>query len=190
MILLLLHVTLTLEPLISQELTWSNEAPIKTTMEAKDQTQRAQPHLTLQQSLLSLSDLLLDRVCDPCAEQDLVRIFKNVGLWLSDLLGIIGVAQINLQAHRASRNWILKHLTPPDIFRLTTGPDQAFDPIFRMGKSAVNQADNPLAYHTSFILSLSFLPLSLSLIPLYTSFPPLLLCHSIKSYFGYPGFWT
>lgn len=38
------YITLTLGPLISQELTWSNETPIETTMEVKDQTQHAQPH--------------------------------------------------------------------------------------------------------------------------------------------------
>ncbi|KAI9524002.1 hypothetical protein NQZ68_020963 [Dissostichus eleginoides] len=39
----------------------------------------------------------------------------------------------------------IESLTLPDRFRLTTGPDQAFDPIVRVGKSAVNQPDNPLA---------------------------------------------
>lgn len=45
MILLAPYMTLTLGPLISQELTWSNETPIETTMEEEDQTQHAQPHL-------------------------------------------------------------------------------------------------------------------------------------------------
>lgn len=45
-----------------------------------------------------------------------------------------------------SWNWILKPLTIADKFKLTTGPDQAFDPIVWVGKSAVNQSDNPLAY--------------------------------------------
>lgn len=59
----------------------------------------------------------------------------------------------------------MESLTLPDKFRLTTGSDQAFDPIVRVGKSAVNQPDNPLAYYqpySIYVLHSFWLPLSLS----------------------------
>lgn len=79
------------------------------------------------------------------------------------MFDIIGVVQINLQVHGVAWNWILKPLTLPDIFRLTTSPDQAFDPIVRVGKSAANQPDNPRAYYQPQSFSVCVLHLSDSL---------------------------
>lgn len=59
--------------------------------------------------------------------------------------------QINQEVHKGLteiESWI-EALTISSKFRLTTGPDQAFDPIVWVGESAVNQSDNPLAYTQS-----------------------------------------
>lgn len=72
----------------------------------------------------------------------------------------------------------IESLTLSDEFRLTTGLDQAFHPIVRSGKSAVNQPDNPLAYYSIYILHPFWLSLSL----LFNTAPIFCFCSCVYLY--------
>lgn len=65
------------------------------------------------------------------------------------MFGIAEVARINLEVHKGLAQIESQKKKPTSLhlinLGLTTSPDQAFDPIVLVGKSAVNQPDNPLA---------------------------------------------
>lgn len=110
----------------------------------------ASPHTVINSALSKgwlLSDLQLDWICD--------RIWSGS----VQMLGYNYQTCLTLLGKLCRVNWNWTPRTLPDKFGLTTGPDQAFDPIVRVGKSAVNQPDNPLASHQ---------PHSVSLIPFQT----------------------